>query len=458
MPIITAFLQKDPPDMHGALRHILRYPPEKQEKCIDYLFVLSKDARRVYQEALATHDLRLADMVATQSQMDPKEYGPYLRRLDGLDKDRKAFEIDHELGKYSSALFHLLNAGAREEALDYCLDHALYEEGIRHFCLDNDALRRISKTYALHLSNEGRHGYAASRLASINEWQLAAEEYGKAKQWQFSLSCARRCMQSSDFNKFSASLADSLRNGGEPLGAAIIYSQHLQDTSTGLDVLLSACEWEAASELTCREDSGEYRERLLQALCAAAEGQLDHLEDLRRKLRERRDRLLVVRDYKASLAEALNDLEVNLEDSSSDVFTQSDASTMASDFTFASRTSHATILSDRAAAQRREKATLKRKKKMENRKVRIREGHPQEEEYLVGYLHRILPNSSTMTPIRSLVRGMLAEGLAAEATDVEDSVDEYIELSRQVAERVGLQLGDDAGVPERLTMKPARIN
>lgn len=75
---------------------------------------------KLFRTALGTYDLELADTMAERTQLDPKEYQPYLQQLrsinteDDIDKCAIAFQhaqIDLLLQRYPRALRNLYSAG-----------------------------------------------------------------------------------------------------------------------------------------------------------------------------------------------------------------------------------------------------------------------------------------------------------------------------------------------------------
>ena len=179
--IVTAYVCKSPPDHDAALLLIaklrgefyvhkdcccisirLMFPVEKDmelaEQAIIHVCFLA-DANRLYNTALGLYDLELTLMVAQQSQKvkstpgyralyweiqtliggffvkDPREYLPYLQKLEEMDATRRKFAIDNDLRRYAKALGHLVELGDKvlEEVKNYVVSHELYQQALGLF-------------------------------------------------------------------------------------------------------------------------------------------------------------------------------------------------------------------------------------------------------------------------------------------------------------------------------------
>jgi elongator complex protein 1 len=144
--ILTAHVCKQPSDYESGLRVLLRLQgelfnipppivanadpglvdhPNIVEEAIKYIIFLS-DVDRLYDVALGMYNFELVLMIAQYSQkvsetrcrgaadtcyQDPKEYLPFLRELRALDRHEQRFRIDDHLGRRTSALRNLKDAG-----------------------------------------------------------------------------------------------------------------------------------------------------------------------------------------------------------------------------------------------------------------------------------------------------------------------------------------------------------
>lgn len=135
------------------------------------------DANRLYSHALGLYDLELALLVAQQAQMvsqleiahihssdiiqDPREYLPFLRKLQSYPETRRQFEIDNHLSRFGKALKHLYTLAAHEEIRAYVIRHVLYKEALEVYKYQPEQQREVTHLYADYLQGESRHKDAA---------------------------------------------------------------------------------------------------------------------------------------------------------------------------------------------------------------------------------------------------------------------------------------------------------
>ncbi|PWW72432.1 IkappaB kinase complex, IKAP component [Tuber magnatum] len=128
--IVTAYVCKTPPDHDAALLLIgdLRAKsPELAEEAIQHVCFLS-DMNKLYDNALGLYDLELTLAVAQQSQKDPREYLPFLQKLQEMEATRRKFTIDDHLNRpeKACACLHKLGDEVFDEMKNYVVKHELY--------------------------------------------------------------------------------------------------------------------------------------------------------------------------------------------------------------------------------------------------------------------------------------------------------------------------------------------
>merc|ERR1712176_1055443 len=105
LTILTALVRQIPPRSDEALKriHDIKEREEKGESvgvsadaALDYLIFLV-EVKDLYNVALSMYDFPLVLMVAGKSQMDPKEYIPFLARLRSLPPLLCRAEVDLHL-------------------------------------------------------------------------------------------------------------------------------------------------------------------------------------------------------------------------------------------------------------------------------------------------------------------------------------------------------------------------
>ncbi|KKK26749.1 hypothetical protein ARAM_006756, partial [Aspergillus rambellii] len=157
--LITAHVCKSPPDLESGLQLVARLRDESSEQAedaVEHICFLT-DAHRLYDTALGLYDLELTLLVAQQVQRDPREYLPFLRKLQQLPELRRYFEIDNYLGRWNKALKHLHALNAHDELREYATKHVLYKDAIDIYKYQPEQLRDTTHLYANYLRDESKH-------------------------------------------------------------------------------------------------------------------------------------------------------------------------------------------------------------------------------------------------------------------------------------------------------------
>lgn len=133
------------------------------------------DPNLLYIHALGLYDLELTLLVAQQAQKvgfspkfviamnqanydkDPREYLPFLRKLQQLPELRKQFEIDNYLGRWAKALKSLHALRADDEVRSYTIKHDLYKDAIDYYKYQPEQMRDITHLYADYLRDQSHN-------------------------------------------------------------------------------------------------------------------------------------------------------------------------------------------------------------------------------------------------------------------------------------------------------------
>ena len=100
------------------------------------------DVQQLYNACLSNYKLELALQVAKLSDMDPKEYLPYLNKLKLLSENEMRYQIDDYLKNYTSALENMVLASIYlfyflemefETCLNYCIKYKIFNTGFHVF-------------------------------------------------------------------------------------------------------------------------------------------------------------------------------------------------------------------------------------------------------------------------------------------------------------------------------------
>lgn len=92
---------------------------------------------------------------------DPREYLPFLRKLQQLPDLRRRFEIDNYLGRFAKALRHLHALNEYDELKLYAIKHTLYKEALELYKYQPEQLRDMTQVYAEYLYDQSNYKEAA---------------------------------------------------------------------------------------------------------------------------------------------------------------------------------------------------------------------------------------------------------------------------------------------------------
>lgn len=106
---------------------------------------------------------------------DPREYLPFLRKLQSYPETRRQFEIDNHLSRFGKALKHLYTLGAHEEIRAYVTRHVLYKDALEIYKYQPEEQREITQLYADYLQSESRHKDAAIGKSRLCSWEAKKE-------------------------------------------------------------------------------------------------------------------------------------------------------------------------------------------------------------------------------------------------------------------------------------------
>ncbi|KAL8824450.1 MAG: hypothetical protein Q9170_008152, partial [Blastenia crenularia] len=230
--LITAQVCKNPPDLDAGLMEIVRLRENKSnqvDEVVEHICFLA-DVNRLFDNALGLYDLRLALLIAQQSQKDPREYLPFLQNFQNMEILRRKFSIDDYLGRFKKALQHLHDLNAFDELKAYTTRHNLYEEALSLYRYDEEKYSSIMHLYADHLKSSSRFQEAATAFHYLNNNTQASECYRQANLWQDTLSTAFLIpLPSAQLHALATNLAHSALESKDFHAAATIHLDYLHD-------------------------------------------------------------------------------------------------------------------------------------------------------------------------------------------------------------------------------------
>ncbi|KAL4878550.1 IKI3 family-domain-containing protein [Aspergillus karnatakaensis] len=442
--LITAHVCKLPPDLESGLRLVARLKDESSEQAedaVEHICFLT-DANRLYDTALGLYDLELTLLVAQQAQRDPREYLPFLRKLQQLPELRRYFEIDNYLGRWSKALKHLHGLGSHDELREYVVKHVLYQDAIDIYKYQTEQLHDITHLYANYLQEESKFKDAGIAYESLSLYTDAYKCYQLAHLWRESLYTAMLVpLAPSDLSTHATDLATTLvEENKDYISAAQIHVEHLQDIPTAARLLCRGSRFADASRLLILHGSQSLIAEIVDSALADAMGTMtDLLADFRTQLNAQVPRIaeLRVRRIQDPLAYFGGDPSmgegadgVDIPDNVS--LAPTDASTLAgkSMFTrYTGKTSSGKTTSSRQSSKNR--------RKEERKRARGKKGTVYEEEYLVNSVRRLIERvNSTVAEVENLVDSLLRRGMRERAAAIERAMNDVLKLCAECQEEV----------------------
>ncbi|KAI5295661.1 hypothetical protein KEM52_000653 [Ascosphaera acerosa] len=264
--LVTAHVCKSPPDLEAALALVTRLKKqsaEQAEEAVEHMCFLT-DAHRLYDHALGTYDLDLTLMVAQQAQRDPREYLPFLQKLQETPDLRRKFAIDNHLGRHVKALRSLHALESFDEVRAYTVKHLLYNEALALYKYQPEPFRNLSKLYADYLHASSNHKEAALAYESLQLYESAYKAYNLAHMWRECLYCASLVpLGEEQMRELAGSLATVLVDEERDyVSAAQIHAQYLDDVTQAARLYCRGSQFgEACRLLTLhREDEDEDEE------------------------------------------------------------------------------------------------------------------------------------------------------------------------------------------------------
>lgn len=173
--------------------------------------------------------------MAQQSQKDPREYLPYLQKLQGMSQLRKQFTIDNDLKRYGKALAHLFTLDEFEELKAYVEKHELHSQAINLYRYQASHLNELMKMYADYLSSRNRFREAGVAYEYLSDYNSSCEAYQAANMWREALSSASLIpMPEDELSSLAESLAEGLVESKDHFPAATIQLDYLHDVENAV--------------------------------------------------------------------------------------------------------------------------------------------------------------------------------------------------------------------------------
>ncbi|KAE8340311.1 hypothetical protein BDV24DRAFT_63860 [Aspergillus arachidicola] len=434
--LVTAHVVKSPPDLEAGLQLVARLrdqSSEQAEDAVEHMCFLS-DAHRLYDTALGLYDLELTLLVAQQAQRDPREYLPFLRKLQQLPELRRQFEIDNYLGRCAKALGHLHVLNAHDELRAYAIKHVLYKDAIDLYKYQQEQLRDMTNLYADYLYDQSKYKEAAIAYESLSLYTDAYQCYQRVHLWRESLYCAIMVPLSEEKLKAHAlELATTLTEENKDyVSAAHIHAEHLHDVPLAARLLCRGSRFADATRLLALHGKQNLVPEIVDTGLADAMGSMtDLLADFRSQLNAQVPRIGELRVRRATDPLAYfggdptmgGDMGVDIPDNVS--LAPTDASTLAGRSMFTRYTGK----TGKTGKTNMTRQTSKTRRKEERKRASGKKGTVYEEEYLVNSVRRLIERvNSTVSEVETLVSALLRRGMRERATAIEKAMQEVLKL------------------------------
>ncbi|KAI8484997.1 hypothetical protein Bbelb_372430 [Branchiostoma belcheri] len=414
--ILTCHIRKAQPELEVCLQRIQEIwdnPPQSEdgvsaEEALNYVLLLV-DVNELFNVALGTYDLRLVLMVAEKSQKDPKEYLPFLKKLQNMEENLQRYTIDLHLKRYHKAAQHLSKCGPDRFAdlLVLVKEHKLYKSVLQLYTPESKEYKDISEAYGEYLLKKGHVEEAGLVLSRCEEWEKALQAFEQCCNWRQALFVASRLQYSTQQTaQLALKMAGFLRNNSRQGEAAVLLEQYVQDEEGAIITLLEGNQWEEALRVINKYSRIDIIDTNFKpALLEASQRQLAFLQDNKALFTRHKDRLAVVRKEKAkACTEILGD-----DHADQDVDLYSDTSST-------TRTHSSLGSAKYSATSKTSGRTAKSRRKAERKKLSLREGSPYEDHALLVALKDIVDAvDKSKDDVHNLLKMLVLFGLDCEA-------------------------------------------
>ena len=413
LSILTSFVKQIPADLESALRHVQSLRDELgvtvSMDALKYLIFLV-DIQQLYKVALGLYDFELAAIVAQQSQMDPKEYIPFLEGLKKKPVYRSRYEVDRVLGRWDLALEHL--AGGKEDTFDECLELIIsrkqFANGLKFYPshLFPEQHARILKLYAEDLFIAKEFLKAGAAFRSCKEMQSAIECYKQGGDWKSVIILAGlQGLSAADTYILVMETARVLLSSARYAEAGRLFLDFEKDVDEAVAIFCKGGHWMDALQSAFQYGRADLIETgLFTAIHEEWISKREELANATQRVSYCFDRLAILRKEKAE--KSLLDDDDKMHDDTVSLASGMSTSSVLSRYTMASQISD---YDPNASEIRRAFKDIKKMKRIESKKKKkqIKEGHPLEEEFLVKQLVTLAPSSTKQESISELCRALL---------------------------------------------------
>lgn len=444
--VITAHVCKVPPDLDAGLSEIARLrleTPERAESATEHICFLA-DPSRLYDNALGLYDLELTLLVAQQTQKDPREYLPFLQKLQDMPILRRQYSIDDYLGRWTKAIQHLHELDAFEELEAYTVKYTLYSQAIEMYRYQKERLAAIMRKYADYLQKNTQYKEAGIAYEYLQDYTLASESFRLAHLWKESLSCASLVPPPpSQIQSLALTLSEDRIEAKDFHSAAIIHQDYLHDIPSAARLYCKGYHFADAIRTFSLSNNPDLLDPIIDSgLVEGMATMTELLADCKGQLNAQVPRILELRAKKAEDPLAFFQGEAaggaDIPDNIS--LAPTDASTMGTSL-FTRYTNRTGTVATNATRQ-----TSKKRQREERKRARGKKGSVYEEEYLVNSVGRLVERVNAVgDEVERLVVGLMRRGMRERAVAVEGAMVEVVGLCKESVDKVFLKRQTEVG-------------
>ncbi|CAL0320659.1 unnamed protein product [Lupinus luteus] len=443
--ILTTLARSDPPLLEDALKRIkiiremelshaddqrrMSYP--SAEEALKHLLWLA-DSDAVYEAALGLYDLHLAAIVALNAQKDPKEFLPFLQELERMPTLLMQYNIDLRLQRFEKALRHIASAG--DSYYDVCMtlvkkNPQLFPLALQLF---TDPAKRMPflEAWGDFLSDEKCFEDAATIYLSCFSLDKALKSYRAISNWSGVLRVAGLLNLGKDEVLHLANeLCEELQALGKPGEAAKIALDYCDDVNNGVNLLISARDWEEALRVAFIHRREDLIKAVKSASLECASTLISEYEEGLEKVGKYLARYLAVRKRRLLLAAKLRSEERAASDVDDDAVSEASSNFSGmSAYTTGTRRSSAASFSSTATSKARDA-------RRQRKRGKIRPGSADEEMALVEHLKGMSLTEEARHELKSLLVTLMMFGEGETARKLQQMAENF-QLSQIAAVRL----------------------
>lgn len=428
--ILTAYACEKPANLTQALTLIGKMDNQEQrETAVTHLCFL-QDVNKLYKTCLGLYDVKLTLVIAQQSQMDPKEYLPFLQNLHVQPELKRKFLIDDYLKNYELALKWLHEQGdeAHEEFDDYVVLHELYKPALKIYTYDKPRTNVIMGLFAEHLRETKQFGEAGVIFEYLIDLENALECYIMAKKWKQALSLVEKSADLLEkLSDTAEKLVEALTEDHKYSDAAEIEYQFLGNVEASIKLYCKQYWYDHAILLAEKSKKPELIESIVDVQINEGFGVIaELLADCKGQMNSQLKRLRELRTKKQEDPFSFYGTPDDLDTPDNVSVAASETSTTPSFFT---RYTGKTAGTAKTGASRR---TAKNKKREERKRAKGRKGTIYEEEYLIKSVGRLLERlDQTQSDALKLIEGLLRRHMKEQAYQIQKNWCELIDFIKE---------------------------